>query len=396
MTEIKQPKLRFSGFTDPWEQRKLGDVTRIIGGGTPDSHNPQYWNGEVNWFTPTEIDGSHYVKFSKRKITKEGLKKSSAKLLPAGSVLLTSRATIGDMAIILKPSATNQGFQSIATNANISNEFIYAMEPKIKAYALKHAAGSTFLEISSHEVKNMKIPFPSYDEQSKLGDLSVTIGNLIAANQDKINQLKQLKKLLMQKIFSQEWRFKGFTDPWEQRKFESLFRKSRIKNIHLKYSESDILSVASMEPSANHRHSSDEYMKSYNVIYINDIAFEGHTSKEFKFGRFVMNDRQDGIVSHVFDVFRPITKLSPKFIKYFIHDEAIMQKPLLFSTSNARMLNSLNVGELNNQILSIPSIKEQEKIGKIINVTEFLIAANQKKVDQLKQLKKYLMQNMFV
>ncbi|ORN28176.1 hypothetical protein FAM21835_00851 [Lentilactobacillus parabuchneri] len=73
-----------------------------------------------------------------------------------------------------------------------------------------------------------------------------------------------------------------------------------------------------------------------------------------------------------------------------------MQKPLLFSTSNARMLNSLNVGELNNQILSIPSIKEQEKIGKIINVTEFLIAANQKKVDQLKQLKKYLMQNMLV
>ncbi|ORN24462.1 EcoKI restriction-modification system protein HsdS [Lentilactobacillus parabuchneri] len=221
MTEIKQPKLRFSGFTDPWEQRKLGDVTRIIGGGTPDSHNPQYWNGEVNWFTPTEIDGSHYVKFSKRKITKEGLKKSSAKLLPAGSVLLTSRATIGDMAIILKPSATNQGFQSIATNANISNEFIYAMEPKIKAYALKHAAGSTFLEISSHEVKNMKIPFPSYDEQSKLGDLSVTIGNLIAANQDKINQLKQLKKLLMQKIFSQEWRFKGFTDPWYTRKCQN-------------------------------------------------------------------------------------------------------------------------------------------------------------------------------
>lgn len=150
-----------------------------------------------------------------------------------------------------------------------------------------------------------------------------------------------------------------------------------------------------MEPSANHRHSSDEYMKSYNVIYINDIAFEGHTSKEFKFGRFVMNDRQDGIVSHVFDVFRPITKLSPKFIKYFIHDEAIMQKPLLFSTSNARMLNSLNVGELNNQILSIPSIKEQEKIGKIINVTEFLIAANQDKINQLKQLKKLLMQKIF-
>ncbi|MCW4399705.1 restriction endonuclease subunit S [Lentilactobacillus parabuchneri] len=186
----------------------------------------------------------------------------------------------------------------------------------------------------------------------------------------------------MTEIKQPKLRFSGFTDPWEQRKFESLFRKSRIKNIHLKYSESDILSVASMEPSANHRHSSDEYMKSYNVIYINDIAFEGHTSKEFKFGRFVMNDRQDGIVSHVFDVFRPITKLSPKFIKYFIHDEAIMQKPLLFSTSNARMLNSLNVGELNNQILSIPSIKEQEKIGKIINVTEFLIAANHRKVNE--------------
>lgn len=166
---------------------------------------------------------------------------------------------------------------------------------------------------------------------------------------------------------------------WEQRKFGSLFEKSTLKNNCLKYSEDDILSVASMEPSTNYRHSSDDYMKSYNIININDIAFEGHTSKEFKFGRFVMDDRRNGIVSHVFDVFRPVTKLSPQFIKYFIHDEQIMQKPLLFSTSNARMLNSLNVRELNNQILAIPSIKEQERIGSMIKHMESLIAANQGK-----------------
>ena len=88
------PDVRFKGFTDAWEQRKLGDVAIITGGGTPSTNVPEYWNGDIDWYSPVEIGKNRYVSKSTRKITKLGLEKSSAKLLPIGTVLFTSRAGI--------------------------------------------------------------------------------------------------------------------------------------------------------------------------------------------------------------------------------------------------------------------------------------------------------------
>ena len=109
----KYPKRRFAGFTEAWEQRKLKEVVEIAGGGTPSTVNPEYWDGDIDWYSPTEIGNHIYAKGSIKKITKLGLEKSSAKILPQDrTVLFTSRAGIGDMAILQHPGATNQGFQS--------------------------------------------------------------------------------------------------------------------------------------------------------------------------------------------------------------------------------------------------------------------------------------------
>lgn len=105
------PDVRFKGFTDAWEQRKLGDVAIITGGGTPSTNVPEYWNGDIDWYSPVEIGKNRYVSKSTRKITKLGLEKSSAKLLPIGTVLFTSRAGIGNTAILQAEGCTNQGFQ---------------------------------------------------------------------------------------------------------------------------------------------------------------------------------------------------------------------------------------------------------------------------------------------
>jgi type I restriction enzyme S subunit len=104
--------LRFPEFEGDWEKTKLGNIAEIVGGGTPDTTIDEYWNGNIQWFTPSEIK-SNYVAKSIRTITNLGLQKSSAKLLPMGTILLTTRATIGEVAITTEECTTNQGFQSL-------------------------------------------------------------------------------------------------------------------------------------------------------------------------------------------------------------------------------------------------------------------------------------------
>ncbi|EEI20573.1 hypothetical protein HMPREF0497_0649, partial [Lentilactobacillus buchneri ATCC 11577] len=127
MSEEKQPKIRFKGFDDPWEQRKISELAKIQGGGTPDSTNSKFWNGDINWFTPTEVSNQGYLFESNKKISKSGLKHSSAKLMPVGTVLMTSRAGVGNMGILSLPAATNQGFQSMIPNEDIPSYFLFSM-----------------------------------------------------------------------------------------------------------------------------------------------------------------------------------------------------------------------------------------------------------------------------
>ena len=114
------PEIRFAGFTDDWEQRKLGELAEIVGGGTPSTSVESYWDGDIDWYAPAEIGEQIYLKSSQRKITEEGLNKSSAKVLPIGTVRFTSRAGIGKTAILLKEGCTNQGFQSIKFRIKIN------------------------------------------------------------------------------------------------------------------------------------------------------------------------------------------------------------------------------------------------------------------------------------
>ena len=167
-----------------WEQRKLGDLAEIIGGGTPDTNNPDYWDGDIDWYAPAEMEGQRYAKPSVRRITELGLQKSSAKVLPAHkTVLFTSRAGIGKMAILLRPAATNQGFQSLVLKDDIDPYFIYSMGGKIKDMAESIASGSTFLEISGKMLGNLVISVPKTDEQQEIAAFFRGIDDLITLHQ---------------------------------------------------------------------------------------------------------------------------------------------------------------------------------------------------------------------
>ena len=182
----KVPELRFAGFADDWEQRKLGELSNIVGGGTPSTSNSEYWDGDIDWYAPAEIGEQRYVSKSKKTITELGLKKSSARILPVGTVLFTSRAGIGNTAILGKEATTNQGFQSIVPNPNkLDSYFIYSRTNELKRYGEVTGAGSTFVEVSGKQMSKMPIMIPELSEQKKIGSFFEQLDNTIALHQRK-------------------------------------------------------------------------------------------------------------------------------------------------------------------------------------------------------------------
>lgn len=196
------PEIRFAGFVEPWVERKLGEVADIVGGGTPDTFNSEYWDGDIDWYSPYEIGSEVFAAGSKRKLTRIGLEKSSAKILPADrTILFTSRAGIGDMAILKNPAATNQGFQSLVINDGYCVYFIYSMGNRIKEYALRNASGSTFLEISGKVLSRMELLVPSFTEQTAVGNFFCALDTLITESKQELEKLQNIKKACLEKMF---------------------------------------------------------------------------------------------------------------------------------------------------------------------------------------------------
>ncbi|MBC7389486.1 MAG: restriction endonuclease subunit S [Opitutaceae bacterium] len=195
MQELLRPK-------EAWKEKKLGDIAEVVGGGTPSTFHPIYWNGTINWFTPTEIGKHKYTFNSIRKITKEGLLDCSAKILPIGTILLTTRAGIGDLSILMAEGCTNQGFQSLIAKSGINNEYLYYLVSTLKNILLQNASGSTFLEISPGKIKQISVHIPSKEEQNQIASALSEMDSEITTLETKLSKYKQIKQGMMQNLLT--------------------------------------------------------------------------------------------------------------------------------------------------------------------------------------------------
>lgn len=191
-----------------------------------------------------------------------------------------------------------------------------------------------------------------------------------------------------------EIRFKGYTDEWEQRKLGELYQRNTERNENL-IGYDKTISVATMSYKDDGNGASESSLSTYKVIRVGDIAFEGHTNKQFRFGRFVVNDIGTGIMSPRFSTLRPLNEMPVNFWKQYIHSESVMRRILVNSTKAGTMMNELVIPEFLNQTIMVPSENEQAVIGQYFTNLDHLITLHQRKCDEVKSLKKYMLQKMF-
>jgi len=194
---------RLPGFAKKWQLVRLGDVCKIVSGGTPDTDVNDFWGGEIPWCTPIDIASSgKYINKTRQNISIKGVKNSSTSVLPAGSVLMCSRATIGPRSIAKCDITTNQGFKSFVCSDLIDNEYLYYYIEVLIPLFIKKANGSTFNELSKSDVVKIVFPLPQMSEQIAIAEILSCVDREINLYEQHLKELKKTKKALMKMLLT--------------------------------------------------------------------------------------------------------------------------------------------------------------------------------------------------
>ena len=383
---MKEPKIRFKGFQGEWETKNIASVASLKAGVSIDTskeisyqiqgYYPCYGgNGLRGYVSDYTHDGIYNI------IGRQGA-------LCGNVRMATGKFHATEHAVVVTPiKKLNPYFLfNVLTKANINQYATGVAQPGLSVQNVN---------------KRLYINIPNFDEQQSIATYFQYLDSLIQSTTKKIESLKQVKAASLQSMFPQEGettprvRFKGFEGEWEKVQFSELYEPSSIKN--KTFGADKIISVANMYFKPVSYISDEEYLKSYNVMNLGDIAFEGNKSKDYAHGRFVENTIGDGIVSHVFIVLKPISKqYDLQFWKYLINYERIMGPILLRSTKHSTMMTDLVVSDFLKESVLVPSYEEQIEIGKILSSLDRQITLHTQRLEKLKQIKAACLDEMFV
>jgi type I restriction enzyme S subunit len=398
MAKQNKPAIRFKGFTDAWEQRKVGELIE-------DYIEKTTVQNQYPVLTSSQQQGVVFQEdyFADRQVTTND--NIGYYVLPYGYFTYRSRSDT-DVFVFNRNNIIDKGIISYYYPVFLpkdcdSNFLLRRLNHGIKKQLSMAAEGTGQKVLAHNKFKNMIVDVPEIEEQQKIGLYFESLDHLITLHQRKYDKLQVLKKAMLEKMFPKngssvpEIRFKGFTDAWEQRKFSELYAKSSEKNDGSIGMDRNI-TVATMQFKDDVKVSTAEYLKTYYTFNLGDIAFEGHQGKEFRFGRFVENDIGNGIVSHIFSVFRPITEFDLQFWKYAINNEMLMQQILSRSTKASTMMHDLVTDDFLNETFLVPSLDEQKQIGACLYSLDHLITLHQRELEKLQNIKKSMLEKMFV
>ncbi len=390
-------KTKVGIIPEDWEVCRLGEVAEIVSGGTPSTKIKEYWDGEIPWCTPTDItSSSKYIENTTKYISKEGLNNSSAQLLPANSILMCSRATIGPHSINKVPMATNQGFKSfICKKDKLYFEFLYyLLDIHVPAF-IRKANGSTFLEISKHDVKKTMVSRPNLIEQQKIAQILSTWDEAIELKEKLIEQKKQQKKGLMQKLLTGEVRLPGFDGEWEEVRLGDIGKCIR----GVSYKPDDLLDKKGEESitllRANNiidfriNHKEVQYVKKNNVkkeqlIQDKDIVIAMSSGSLKSVGKtgFCTATEMGMCVGAFCAIYRTNNIEFAEYIKHFFETD-------LYSKQLIGMLEGTNINNLKNSDIESLKIKIPKEVSEVKKVSN-LLSISDKEIDLLNQELKLL------
>ena len=402
----KVPKLRFPGFTDDWEQRKLGDEFQKVNERNDGSFGREHWISVAKMYfqepekvQSNNIDTRTYV-MREGDIAFEGHPNSEFKF---------GRFVANDIG----SGVVSELFPIYRHKVQYDNKYWkYAIQLErimapIFAKSITSSGNSSNKLEPSHFLRQ-SMPVATYEEQRVIGDFLNKLESLLSLHQRKLDNVKMLKKSLLQKLFPKdgekipELRFPGFTDAWEQRKLGDYLEVSKEKNKDGKFDKEDVLSVSGSYGIVNQiefqgRSFAGASVANYGVVKIGDVVYTKSPLKSNPYGIIKTNKVKTGIVSTLYAVYSPLKNTHSDFIQTYFEQDARMNNymsPLV----NKGAKNDMKVSDenaLKGEVV-FPSKEEQFKISEYFERLNNLISLHQRKLDHLKELKKGLLQQMFV
>ena len=395
---LNVPNLRFPEFEGEWEECKLGDVAMVVGGGTPDTNNHKYWNGDIQWFTPSEIGRDKYVTNSLRTISEEGLNKSSAKLLPIGTILLSSRATVGECSINKVECTTNQGFQSLIPKEYFSKEFVFYLMQTKRKELIRKSCGSTFLEISANEVRKIKIAVPTSKEQEKISKLLALLDERISTQNKIIEKLQSLIKGLNNHLYQQygneiETSFAdlGVSYSGLSGKTATDFGSGKPFITYLNVYSNNVIEETSYQYV---RMGENEKQ---NIVRYGDVLFtlSSETPKEVGIGSVYLGNQEVYLNSFCFGVhITNIQKVFSPYLSYYISTTQFRKFIYPFAQGSTRF--NLCKADFEKSKFKLPSLENQKRIYESLKCLSGKVAAEDAILKQYHSQKQYLLRQMFI
>ncbi len=402
---MAKPKIRFKGYTDDWEQRKLGEVLDdMYNGQTPSRKRDEYWNGNIRWLSSGELNrGTVYS--SIETITEEGKNSANLRVVPKGTFVmaitgLEASGTRGNCALLGFDTTLNQSCMALFPKQDILiSQFLFQWYRMVgEEYGINYTQGTKQQSYNAELIKILPILLPSIDEQKKIASYLNSIDHLITLHQRKCEETKKLKKYMLQKMFPQngqtvpEIRFASFTDAWEQRKLGEVFKEYSEKG-HTELPTLTIIQgggTVKREDSDRNLMYDETNLSNYKMVRKDDFivhlrSFEGGLEKA----------SLDGIISPAYHTFHSDEADSRFYYPYFRSFEFIKHKlvPHVYGIRDGR---SIDIEGMKSIEIPYTSLSEQRKIGDYLELLDHLITLHQHKCEQLQKMKKFMLQNMFV
>ena len=387
MSDNKKPNIRFKGYSDDWEQRKVSEITSSYSGGTPKAGTTEYYDGDIPFIRSGEIYGDTTELF----ITEEGLNSSSAKMVHIGDILYALYgATSGEVSCAKLDGAINQAILAIIPNDEVNADFLVEWFRKEKAQITDKYLQGGQGNLSAQIIKDLKVTIPMREEQNKIGEYFSKVNHLITLHQRKYDKLQTLKKAMLEKMFPKngssvpEIRFKGFTDAWEQRKAIDIADYSKGNG----YSKGDLIDVGTpiilygrlytkyqfaiseVDTFAVPRNGA-VYSQGNEVI----VPASGETAEDI--ARASAVEKSGVLLGGDLNILRPFDFINPLFLALAISNGE-PQKELAKKAQGKSVVHIHNT-DIQEVTIAYPSRTEQDRIVSVFRQLDHLITLHQRK-----------------